>query len=154
MKAAELAALLSLAACGKQAGAARWVESAAASNRRADEALARGEERAASEALQPLVTEPPPRGVDPEDHRIVLQDACFRLVDLEVRRGDLEKGRMLLERCLAKRADDLFTANLLVLRGRIDELTGRDAQAAKDYQEAMRINELLLARETPREGTP
>jgi len=75
----------------------------------------------------------------------VAQDACYRLAELEIASGRPTQAIAEADACLRRdRVRDLFTANLLYVRGRAHETLRQDARAAQDYQEALRINEELL----------
>jgi predicted negative regulator of RcsB-dependent stress response len=74
-----------------------------------------------------------------------LQDVAFRLGQVML---DEKKPGQALEVCgrglaLGER-DDLFTANLLILRGNIQQELGKPSAAAGDFHQALVINEKLL----------
>lgn len=121
-----------------QAEHAHEVATAAAEARQWD--TARGALRAAIEAEVPS-------GVSAQDRRVVRQDLAYRLAEVELSAGAAEAAVRWAERGLEEgRGNDVFTANLLVIRGRANEAVGRDRPAANDYFEALEINEALLRR--------
>src|SRR5262249_48034530 len=138
-----LAALCLLASCG-HAEPAGWLERAQQAHGRADAALARGALAAGRSALGELCAAPPPRGIALEDQRVVLQDAFFRLAEIEL--ADLKPQAALAwaDRGLALGGRDLFTANLLVARGHAREDLGEEVWATTDYRDALVINDELL----------
>jgi len=141
---AALAAVLAAGACEVPGGGA-WLDAAAEAHRRADEAVARGDRVAALAALATFVDAPRPPSLAGHDRRIVVQDAYFRLAVLALEDGDPAASRAWADRgLLAGHAADVFTANLLVARGKALEASGDAAQAAMDYLAAQRIGERLL----------
>jgi tetratricopeptide (TPR) repeat protein len=74
-----------------------------------------------------------------------LQDVAFRLGQVML---DEKKTAEALEVCTRGLAlgehDDLFTANLLILRGNIQQELGKSLAAAEDFHQALVINEKLL----------
>ena len=79
--------------------------------------------------------------------RQVLQDISFRLgqVMLEEKKPVEALGACTRGLDLGG-ADDLFTANLLILRGHIRQELGKLASAAEDFHKALVINEKLLGK--------
>jgi predicted negative regulator of RcsB-dependent stress response len=77
--------------------------------------------------------------------RQALQDIAFRLGQVML---DEKKTTEALEVCTRGLAlgerDDLFTANLLILRGNIQQELGKGMAAAADFHQALVINEKLL----------
>lgn len=133
------------AGCGHESPGRDWVARTETAHRRADEALARGDFTAGREALAGLLATPPPAGVSAEDRRLIEQDALFRLALLEIGAGRADVALGWADQGLRiGRHDDLFSANLLVARGRAHEALGQDAVAAEDYHAALVINEGLL----------
>lgn len=74
-----------------------------------------------------------------------LQDVAFRLGKVML---DERKPAEALEVCTRGLAlgehDDLFTANLLILRGNVQQELGKSLAAAEDFHQALVINEKLL----------
>ena len=136
-------ALGALLLAGCEGGGRAWMEGA-----RADSAAAEaGDRDEAIAALERLVAREVPDDVAAEDARVVLQDAYARLAALYLEAGDAGAARREADRGLALgEVDDVFTANLLVARGRADEALGRDQEAARDYHRAIRVHEALLDR--------
>ena len=140
---------LAAAACGQQEPAeldpSAWLASVQSAHARADAALAAGDIARAQSLLERAAESPPPSGVRHDDARVVYQDLQFRLGQLELARGAPEASLLRAERGLGLgRADDLFTANLLVVRGRALAALGRDIEAASSDQDALGINARLL----------
>ena len=134
-------ACLLLSGCGDEARS--WIAEVRADSEAAE--TAEGTE--AIVALERLLAREVPDDVAEEDARVVRQDAHERLAQLLLERGDPERARREVEEGLALgERDDVFTANLLTLRGRIFEAQGRDHEAARDYHRALRIHEALLDR--------
>jgi tetratricopeptide (TPR) repeat protein len=139
-----LGALVLFAGC-QDAGT--WIDASAMDSAAADAALARGDRQEAVGALRRIVERAVPDDVAPEDGRVVQQDAYERWARIELERGDAASALALVDRGLALgERDDVFTANLLTLRGRAHEASGRDREAASDYHRALRIEEQLLDR--------
>ena len=127
--------------------AREWVEACRAQSEAADAAEEAGRPAAAVEHLERLIARPVPAGVAAEDARVLHQDALARLAGLSLDAGDPERARRFVARGLALgEEEDLFTANLLVARGRAHEAEGRDAEAARDYHRALSIHDALLER--------
>lgn len=133
-------------ACG-DGGAAEWLAQTEVAHRRADEALAAGDVQAAEVALRAAFGRVAPRTIAPEDARVVRQDVAFRLTSLAFERDEPEEAQRWAELGLALgRGEDVFTANLLVARGRAREALGQPVEATEDYHEALLLNEVLLDR--------
>ena len=134
-----------LASCLASREDADFVRRSIEAHRLADAAIEKGEVAEARAHLEAIWQEQAAGSLAEADRRVILQDVAYRLADLESAAG--EHGQALL-RCDAGLAlgqhDDLFTANLLVERGRALEDLGRDAEAVKSYAQAMHINEQLL----------
>lgn len=141
----KLALLLALCALATPEPRALWLRQADESHQAADRALAMKQPQAAREALLRFLEAAPPAGIRSDDARSVQQDAWFHLASVELQSGDAKRAQADAEKGLTLgRETDLFTANLLVVRGRARELQQDDRGAISDYQEAMRINEALL----------
>jgi len=154
-----LAVLLALAACGsdqdlereslahseRSANDAReWLDQIARAHARADEALAAGQREQARTFLSAALDRPLPPELASEHARVLRQDLWYRLSSIGV---ELEPSQALreAERGLALgRHADLFSANLLVARGRALQALGRDTEAASSYHEALQLDERLL----------
>jgi hypothetical protein len=147
----------SLFACASRPSpeAADWIARATRTHEASDQALLRGDRSAARRVLAELVNQAPPSQVANDDRRVVLQDACFRLAELEL---DAQAPRAALgwiEHGLALgRPADVFVANLLVARAQAHERLGDDATATADYHEALVINGALLEQALRAEGNP
>lgn len=155
-----LALLLFLAAGCARADEARtggeasaWIEAAKDAHREADAKIAAGDRAAARDALARAFDVAPPPSIAPEDRRVVRQDLAYRLAELALSEEDARTAKEWADRGLEQgRAGDVFTANLLIVRGRAREMLGDDRAAVDDYFEALEINEALLRRTL--DGTP
>lgn len=79
------------------------------------------------------------------DRRQATQDVAFRLAGLGLESGDLPGALAYCDDGLRLgRGDDVFTANLLVMRGTIRQDLGQSSAAAEDFHQALLINEKLL----------
>ena len=135
--------LVALAGCS-QARATGWLEQARAAHQQADSALLRGDLDAGRAALREFVDAPAPGRIALEDRRVLLQDALYRLADLELRDRHPQAALAWADRGLALGGRDLFYANLLVARGHAREDLGEEVWAATDYHDALVINDELL----------
>jgi tetratricopeptide (TPR) repeat protein len=130
-------------------GSPPWSATAARVHAEADRLIDAGDRSAARAALVQLVSD---RIEAPaETRRAVLQDAYFRLARLALDGHDAAQAARDADAGLAlSGADDLFVANLLVVRGAAHEALGEPAAAVAVYQRALRINEALLREEVDR----
>ena len=136
---------LCLVACDGGPRPADWLAQATEANRAADAALARSDRDAARDALGRFVALPVPDGLAADDRRVVVQDVLFRLALVEIEATQPAAALRWIERGLGEgRGEDVFTANLLVARGRVYEMLGHERGAIDDYGAALRINERLL----------
>lgn len=127
-------------------GESPWVAAAARRHALADERLKTGNAAGAKEALGEIVDSAIPPGVPADDRRGVLQDTYFRLAELDLQAHDARAALAAADRGLALgRPDDLFVANLLVVRGAAHEALKDGPAAAADYHDALMINDRLLA---------
>jgi len=142
-----LAALAAIGcAQGGRHGDGRWVAEAERRHALADQQLQVGNPAAAREALRGIIAERAPADLPAGDRRAVLQDTYFRLAELDLQGHDPRAALASADQGLALgRADDLFVANLLVVRGAAHEALDQGAAAAEDYHEALVINDRLLA---------
>lgn len=128
-------------------GAAAWVGAAAADSRAADEAMARGDVASAKTHLEAIVARSAPPSVAGDDARVLAQDAYYRLAQLAMREGDPAAAQRLAGRGLELGArEDVFSANLYIVRGRAKEASDQAVEATADYHEALKINDALLRR--------
>ena len=135
-------ALLILVGCA-DGGARAWIEASRAQSEAAAAADDVAQARAALEALLALEV---PSTVAEDDARVIRQDAHERLGRLWLAQGDGARALAEVQRGLVLgEADDIFTANLWVLRGRVREARGEDSEAAADYHRALLIHEHLLS---------
>ncbi len=153
-----LVALVAAVGCARQEpsapSAAEWIGQAREAHAAADRAVAREDWSAARDALRRAWQREVPAAVGADDRRVVRQDLAYRLAEVELSAGAAEDALRWAEDGLREgRAEDVFTGNLLVARGRAREALGDDRRAAQDYFEALEINEALLRR-TFDEGAP
>ena len=95
--------------------------------------------------LQAFLDRPVPQGIHRDDARVLRHDAAYRLSRLALGRGEPEAAERIATAALEEgRAEDVFTANLLVARGQALEALGRPVRATLDYHDALLINEALL----------
>jgi hypothetical protein len=127
-------------------GDSRWIADAARQHAIADERLAAKDFPGARIALLPIVGEAVPADVPADARRGVLQDTYFRIAKIDLDVGDPRVALRDADSGLALgRADDLFVANLLVVRGAAHEALNDGTAAASDYHAALVINDRLLA---------
>jgi len=124
----------------------RWLDEASSRHALADKQLASGDVPAARDTLLSIVHGRAPADISEDDRRVVLQDAYFRLAKLDLDGGDPRGALANADHGLGVgRADDLFVANLLVVRGAAHETLGDSPAAVEDYHQALMINDRLLA---------
>lgn len=123
--------------------AAQWLARVEQAHAEADHAQA----QAARSALEQARRAPVPAEVSAEDRRRVLQDVQFRLavLALEVRDAALAESEAARGLALGQ-ADDEFTANLWIAKGRAEAAQGEARDAATSYAAALTIHEHLLDR--------
>lgn len=136
---------LVFALVGCEDGAATWVEGAMEANAAADRAITTEDWDEARRILRGAVDRPVPESVAEEDARVVRQDLLYRLSTVELAAGDPVAAADRADEGLnLGRADDVFTANLLVARAKAREALDRPREAAGDYFDALEINDELL----------
>ena len=139
------------------ADARAWLTAARRAHALADEALTgQGPEpetkadesfEEAQAALESLAAEEAPPAIGEAEARAVQKDLYYRLAELALARDDAEMARAWADRGLRLgETEDLFTANLRIVRGRAEEALGDDRTAAADYHRALEINDALLRR--------
>jgi hypothetical protein len=117
-----------------------WADTLARQHAQADQLLDDGDWQGAQRILRAIVESP----AQPLP-RALLQDTRFRLARLALAAGDPALAAREAEAGLAMgTGNDLYTANLLIVRGAAFEATGQGAAAAADYERAAIINETLL----------
>jgi len=127
-------------------GDPRWIADAERQHEIADERLAAKDFVGARISLLPIVGREAPHDVPADARRGVLQDTYFRMAKIDLDVGDPRVALADAERGLALgRAEDLFVANLLVVRGAAHEALNDGEAAAADYHAALMINDRLLA---------
>jgi len=96
-------------------------------------------------ALEDFLARSVPAGVQSDDARVVRQDAAYRLARLLLAGGDAAEAEAVANAALDEGdKEDVFTANLYVVRGQALEAQGRPVRATMDYHDALLINEVLL----------
>ena len=118
----------------------------AAKHAQADALIDNGEAVEAGRALASIIETAPtaPPGQAAESRRILLQDAYFRLCRLALEAGQPVVATLQIDNALALgAADDLFVANLLVLRAAAHTRLGNTPLATNDYDRARRLNQAL-----------
>lgn len=126
---------------GARTPAAAWLDGIALAHAQADQ---RGGEDA-RQALELARARPVPVGVEAEDARRVLQDLQFRLAALALQSQDPARAAAEAERGLTLgRAEDAFTANLLIAQARASAALGRHDAAASAYAAARTLHERLV----------
>jgi len=136
-----LLALVLLFACSSRRP--DWAVTVAQGHSEADHLLDSGNRAGARAVLEAIVAGAPDTGG--ETRRVLLQDTLFRLARLALDEHDAAAAARHADAGLALGGeDDLFVANLLVVRGAAHEARGESALALDVYQRALRINEALL----------
>jgi hypothetical protein len=135
-----------LVACGAESEPTeQWVSRAESAHQEADRRLGSGDLSGARDVLDRALAASPPHDAPADTVRIVRQDLLFRLATTALSSGDANQAVQHADRGLALgRNRDVFTANLLIARGRAREALGQDIAAARDYHSALEINEALL----------
>jgi hypothetical protein len=140
-----LAALMLLVGCADRREAREWLSRAEAAHRDADRHLGRGDADGARDVLLGAASTPAPSFAVPGDVRAVRQDLYARLAAVDVGRGRAREAAAWATTGLELgRARDVFTANLLILRGRAMEQVGDASAASRDYHDALLVTEALL----------
>ena len=141
-----LALVWGATACGSE-DAAIYMAEARSVHQRAERALASDDHAGATDEWRAFLDVPVPQSVNGDDARVVRQDVSYRLANLALDRGDTDAAIRWAEQGLNEGlAEDVFTANLYVVRGAARQAAGRDIDAASDYHEALLINDALLQR--------
>jgi hypothetical protein len=141
-----LAALLAAGCARAPRHDHRWVADAERRHALADQELQAGRVGAARASLLGIVDGRAPADVPADDRRAVLQDTYFRLAEIDLRGRDARAALAYADRGLALgKPEDLFVANLLVVRGAAHEALDDGPGAAADYHAALMINDRLLA---------
>ncbi len=134
-----------LGGCGGPSPAVNWLDSSVSVHEQVDGHLQRGDLDSARQLLIAALAEPTPGDMSDDDSRIVRQDLHFRLASIELQDGaPREAIRFADEGLELGSREDIFTSNLLVVRGRAARELGQERDAARDFLEAQRISELVL----------
>jgi hypothetical protein len=146
VRAALLLLSLITVAC-QRLGVDDWAAQVASMHGQVDTLLDRGARDEARDVLRSIVDSAPG---DHPHRRPLLQDTYFRLARLALANGDAATAQREAEAGLALGDHgDLFTANLLVVRGTAREALGAGTSAITDYERALAINETLLQEAAP-----
>jgi hypothetical protein len=150
MRVLVLVSMFALASCAQasreqapdaRTAAAVWLDGIALAHAQADQ---RGREDA-RQALELARARPVPPGVEADDARRVLQDLQFRLAALALQSEDPARAAAEAERGLSLgRAEDGFTANLLIAQARASAALGRHEAAASAYAAARALHARLV----------
>jgi hypothetical protein len=138
-------ALATLLGCSARDGASDWVARAEAANQEADRRLSAGDVDGARGVLKAAVAAGVPGSAKPADARALRQDLYYRLASLELGKARPKDAADWATRGLELgRAKDVFTSNLLIVRGRALEQQGDPRGASRDYHDALLVTEALL----------
>jgi tetratricopeptide (TPR) repeat protein len=139
-------ALCALHGCGRerepvsQLDATEWLDQIALAHAEAD--LPAGEPSA---RLEQALALPVPSDVLPMHRRVAHQDLLFRIGRAELAAKHFDRALAAADRGLALgQQTDMFTGNLLIVRGEALEALGRATEAASAYYDALEINRKLL----------
>lgn len=138
-------ALVLVSACSGRTETGSWIERAETAHHDADRLLSQGDVAGARNALRTLAESEIPKNARPEDARIVRQDLYSRLATLEAEHAEPKEAvRWATQGLSLGRGEDVFTANLEIVRGRALERLGDANGASRDYHDALVITEALL----------
>ena len=132
--------IASLLGCGDDS----WIGDVRSAQENAERAAQRGNYREAIQRLQPVANGELSRPARASDGRAIRQDAFYQLARWSLVDEDADGALAFADAGLALGGDDIFRANLWVVRGQAHEALGQSTRAAADYHEALLINETLL----------
>jgi hypothetical protein len=142
-----LFALFVLASCSSKEDAGDFFSRAESANREADRRLSSGDPASARAILRDATDAKVPSGARAGDARAVRQDLLYRLASLELGAGHAREAvASATEGLDLGRSKDVFTSNLLIVRGRALEQLGDPRGASRDYHDALLVTEALLDR--------
>lgn len=143
-----LSSAIGLAAgCSRRADTNDWLLRTEAAHQDADRLIPLGDVDGARAALRAAAALPVPKAASPGDARIVRQDLYYGLATLETEHGKPEEAvRWATVGLSLGRGEDVFTANLEIVRGRALERLGDPSGASRDYHDALLVTEALLDR--------
>ena len=147
-----LVLLLAWGGCGRSSEpevSPVWARQVAEAHAQADALMEPGRPPVALDearrTLEAIVAGAQAEGVAGDTGRVLLQDTYFRLAQLALSAGENQAAAVRADQGLALGGgNDLFVANLLVVRGAAREALGQTSPAAADYERALRINDALL----------
>lgn len=129
----------------RETAALTWVAALEMGHAATDARLAEGDLSGAERVLRKALATAAPASTPADDLRRAHQDLWFRLAELQLRAGQAASARASVADGLALgRAQDLFTANLLIVDGHALSALGRETEASERYFEALEINRHLL----------
>jgi hypothetical protein len=122
-----------------------WVAQGEAAHFEAEHRLTMGDVSGARTVLEHAARSEAPRSANETDARIVRQDLYYQLASLELEQGKaVDAVRWAAEGLDLGTAQDAFTANLQIARGKALERSGDANGATRDYHAALVITEALL----------
>lgn len=141
------ALLVPLACRSGDTEAAAFVERSRGAHAEADRLAAAGDLEGACRVLEAVAEGGAPEGLAAADARVLLQDLAYHRATLELGRGRAGRAEQVSTRALELgRAEDAFTANLLIARAKAREALGQAPAAGADYHDALLVTEALLGR--------
>jgi hypothetical protein len=142
-----LFALFVLASCSAKDDAGDFFSRAESANVKADQRLSSGDGAGARAVLRDAAQAKVPAGARTGDARAVRQDLLYRLASLELGASRAKEAEAAATQGLELgRSKDVFTSNLLIVRGRALEQLGDPRGASRDYHDALLVTEALLDR--------
>jgi hypothetical protein len=140
-----LFALFVLASCSAKEDAGDFFSRTEGANDEADRRLSSGDGAGARAILREAAEAKVPTGARAGDARAVRQDLLYRLAALELGASRAKEAAAAATQGLELgRAKDVFTSNLLIVRGRALEELGDPRGASRDYHDALLVTEALL----------
>jgi hypothetical protein len=138
-------ALVVSVACSRRTDASDWLGRAEAAHVEATRHLEGHDVDGARAALRDAAQARVPGDATADDARIVRQDLYARLATLELGQGQARQAAAWATAGLdLGRGKDVFTTNLLIVRGRAMEQLGDASSASRDYHDALVVTEALL----------
>jgi hypothetical protein len=143
--ACHLLALFVLASCSAKEEAGDFFSRTESANEEADRRLSSGDGAGARAILREAAEAKVPATARASDARAVRQDLLYRLAALELGASRAKEAAAAATQGLELgRSEDVFTSNLLIVRGRALEQLGDPRGASRDYHDALLVTEALL----------
>jgi hypothetical protein len=140
-----LFALFVFASCSAKEDAGDFFSRTESANEEADRRLGSGDQAGARAILREAAEAKVPADARRGDARAVRQDLLYRLAALELGASrPTEAARAATRGLELGRSKDVFTSNLLIVRGRAFEELGDPRGASRDYHDALLVTEALL----------